>query len=99
MASREAKAEDRARALHTPVELRVHGVGGTTPDVLLRHPHPEQVAGDDTAGFYRRPDSNELEAYAWGGITSRSGTRALWLLLLPFALANAAGFMLSGGEN
>ena len=99
MASREAKAEDRARALHTPVELRVHGVGGTTPDVLLRHPHPEQVAGDDTAGFYRRPDSNDLEAYAWGGITSRSGTRALWLLLLPFALANAAGFMLASGED
>ena len=99
MASREAKTEDRARALHNPVELRVHGVGGTTPDVLLRHPHPEQVAGDDTAGFYRRPDSNEVEAYAWGGITSRSGTRALWLLLLPFALANAAGFMLSGSED
>jgi hypothetical protein len=99
MASPEAKAEDRARPLDTPVELRVHGVGGTTPDILLRHPHPEQVAGDDTAGFYRRPDSNELEAYTWGGITSRSGSRALWLLLLPFALANAAGFMLPPGND
>ncbi len=99
MASREAKAEDRARPLDTPVELRVHGVGGTTPDVLLKHPHPEQVAGDDTAGFYRRPDSNELEAYTWGGITSRSGSRSLWLLLLPFALANAAGFMLARGQD
>lgn len=99
MASREAKAEDRARPLHAPVELRVHGVGGTTPDVLLKHPHPEQVAGDDAAGFYRRPDSNELEAYAWGGITSRAGSRALWLLLLPFALANASGFMLSAGDT
>jgi hypothetical protein len=71
-------------------------VGGTTPEVLLDHPHPVQVGGDDVAGFYRRPDANILEAYSWGGLTSRAGTRALWLLVLPFALANAAGFMLAG---
>lgn len=95
MASGESKTEDRQRFLAAPVELRVHGVGGTTPEVLLSHPHPVQVAGDDTAGFYRSPDSDALEAYSWGGITSRAGSRALWLLLLPFALANAAGFMLA----
>lgn len=95
MASGEAKTEDRQRALAAPVELRVHGVGGTTPEVLLSHPHPVQVAGDDTAGFYRAPDSDAVEAYSWGGITSRAGSRALWLLLLPFAVANSAGFMLA----
>ncbi len=95
MASGESKTEDRLRTLAAPVELRVHGVGGTTPEVLLSNPHPVQVAGDDTAGFYRSPDSDALEAYSWGGITSRAGSRALWLLLLPFALANAAGFMLA----
>ena len=95
MASGESKTEDRLRTLAAPVELRVHGVGGTTPEVLLSHPHPVQVAGDDTAGFYRSPDSDALEAYSWGGITSRAGSRALWLLLLPFALANAAGFMMA----
>lgn len=95
MASGESKSVDRQRALAAPVELRVHGVGGTTPEILLSHPHPVQVAGDDTAGFYRAPDSDAVEAYSWGGITSRVGSRALWLLLLPFALANAAGFMLA----
>ncbi|HEY7565398.1 MAG TPA: hypothetical protein VIA81_10790, partial [Acidimicrobiia bacterium] len=99
MRSAESNIEDRARPLSDPVELRIHGVGGTTPEVLLGHPHPVQVAGDESAGFYRRPDTNAIEAYSWGGITSRSGSRALWLLLLPFALTNAAGFMLVGGNS
>jgi hypothetical protein len=99
MRSAEANREDRSRPLTGPVELRIHGVGGTTPEILLGHPHPVQVAGDDTAGFYRPPDSNSLEAYSWGGITSRSGSRAFWLLVLPFALTNAAGFMLEPGDS
>lgn len=76
------------------VELRVHGVGGTTPENLLDHPRPDKIAGDDISGFYRRPDRDDLEAYSWGGLTSRSGARAGWLLLLPFALANVAGWLL-----
>ena len=77
-------------------EIRVHGVGGTPPEILLGHPHPEQVAGDDTAGFFRHPAgsaSRDVEAYSWGGLTSRNVLRSLWLLLLPFALANVAGWM------
>ncbi len=86
---------DLGKATQPPVvELRVHGVGGTSPEVLLDHPRPDQIAGDDISGFYRRPDRDDLEAYSWGGITSRSGARAGWLLLLPFALANVAGWLL-----
>ncbi len=85
---------------HQITELRVHGVGGSTPEELLCLPNVEQVAGDDDAGFFRPcswitisgPPRN-LEAYSWGGITSRARTRALWLLLLPFALMNVTGWM------
>ena len=76
-------------------ELRVHGVGGTPPENLLDHSEPVQVAGDNIAGFYRRPDRDDLEAYSWGGTTAKAATRALWLLLLPFALANVAGWMIT----
>jgi hypothetical protein len=82
-------------------ELRVHGVSGTPPKSMLEHPHPERVAGDGEAGFYHRrypdgsgpPGSDQLEAYSWGGLTSGSPLRALWLLLLPFTLVNVAHWM------
>jgi hypothetical protein len=89
-------------------ELRVHGVSGTPPGEMLNHPHPRLVAGDGTTGFHRRwwptgrPDTDDgdvpgerhREAYAWAGLTSGGSSIALWLLLLPFALANLAYFML-----
>jgi len=89
-------------------ELRVHGVSGTPPQDMLGHPHPRLVTGDRTTGFYRRwwpggapggqdadePEVRHREAYAWGGLTSGGRTIALWLLLLPFSLANLAYFML-----
>lgn len=81
-------------------ELRLHGVGGTTPENLLGDLAPQQVSGDRIAGFYRTADlvgrhipSRHVEAYSWGGLTSRSGSRVLWLLLFPFAMANVAGWM------
>jgi hypothetical protein len=90
-------------------ELRVHGVGGTPPDATLGDLAPEQVSGDAIAGFYRssdhragdqdralRPDvDRHVEAYSWGGLTSRSKVRVLWLALLPFLFANLAGWMCS----
>ena len=86
-------------------ELRVHGVGGTPPDAILGDLAPEQVSGDTTAGFYRssdhRADLGELDAdrhvevYSWGGLTSRSKVRVLWLALLPFLFGNLAGWMCS----
>jgi len=79
-------------------ELRVHGVGGATPADILGIPDPELVAGDRIAGFYRgvQVAGRQVEAYSWGGLTSRRATRALWLPMLPFALANLAGWMLRG---
>jgi hypothetical protein len=76
-------------------ELRLHGVGGTPPEDLLEDAAPQHVSGDRIAGFYRTADQDDrhIEAYSWGGLTSRSGSRVLWLLLLPFALANVAGWM------
>jgi hypothetical protein len=76
-------------------EIRLHGVGGASPQSLLGEHPLQQVGGDAIAGFYRRPDGEgrHIEAYSWGGLTSRSGSRVLWLLLLPFLLANLAGWM------
>lgn len=76
-------------------EIRIHGVGGSTPEALLGDLAPQQVSGDRTAGFYRTADrrGRHIEAYSWGGLTSHSKTRALWLLLMPFMLANMAGWM------
>src|SRR5450755_76263 len=81
-------------------ELRVHGVSATPPEVMLaspelQSPSPVRVAGDALSGFYRReyPYSrpwDRVEAYSWSGLTSGGGLRALWLLLTPFLLANAA---------
>ncbi|WBC17871.1 hypothetical protein O7600_14075 [Micromonospora sp. WMMA1998] len=63
-------------------------------------PQPAQVAGGPVTGFYRssaaqRDDPVTVEAYSWGRLTSGARTRrdverALWTLLLPFALANVA---------
>ncbi|MFG2076228.1 hypothetical protein [Nonomuraea maritima] len=77
-------------------EIRLHGVGGATPGSLLGEHPIQRVSGDTIAGFYRRPDAGgrHIEAYSWGGLTSRSSARVLWLLLLPFLLANLAGWML-----
>ena len=95
------------------VELRVHGVSGTPAEDMLDCPTEflKQEAGDKYAGFYRcRPcdcdgDGHDSdgppvkEAYSWGGLTSGSATRALWLLFLPFILINLAHWMLPPSET
>lgn len=65
-----------------------------------RGPKPRLVAGDSTTGFYRPSTSSPtdpvtVEGYSWGALTSgaravKDVRRALWTLLLPFALANLA---------
>lgn len=41
-------------------------------------------------GAPEQPDAPELVGYCWGGLTSGSPGRALWLLLLPFTFLNVA---------
>jgi hypothetical protein len=88
------------------LELLVHGVGGTTPERMLDDPRTVRLAGDETAGIHRRAcdadaeqhagrhrDEPVPEAYCWSNLTSGNGSRALWLLLLPFMIANLAHWM------
>jgi hypothetical protein len=84
--------------MRTVTELRVHGVGGATPAALLRTTGFRQVWGDRIAGFYEADvdqRGRKVEAYCWGGMTSRSSSRVLWLLLFPFMLVNLAGWTCS----
>ncbi|MBC9715970.1 hypothetical protein H9Y04_25850 [Streptomyces sp. TRM66268-LWL] len=96
----------RATAEKTALELLVHGVGGATPEKMLGDPRTVRVTGDDTAAVYRRTDDADAErrpedyrekpvpeAYVWSGLTSGNGARALWLLLVPFMVANLAHWM------
>ncbi|MFG2123339.1 hypothetical protein [Streptomyces sp. NPDC048710] len=88
------------------LELLVHGVGGTTPEKMLGDPRTVRITGDDTAAVFRRadhtadapagqgPESEPVqEAYVWCNLTSGDGSRALWLLLLPFMVVNLAHWM------
>jgi hypothetical protein len=82
-------------------ELRVHGVGGSSAEQILEQAETVQVGGDGTAQFIRRQAVSSkptvrwpLEGYWWGGLTSRSTTRASWVFLLPLMLCNLASWML-----
>ncbi|WP_241192600.1 hypothetical protein [Streptomyces sp. ADI96-02] len=73
---------------------------------MLGDPRTVRVTGDATAALYRRTedahaeehpgkhrDEPIAEAYCWSGLTSGNGSRALWLLLLPFMVVNLAHWM------
>src|SRR5689334_20971630 len=80
----------------TAAELRVHGVGGSTPASILglgSDDDAQLVAFGNRTGFWRRRSQPEIEGYVWGGLTSQSKLQPLWILLLPFTLANVAGWM------
>lgn len=94
------------------LELLVHGVGGATPEKMLNDPRTVRVTGDDTAAVFRRVDDEKAEdrpvdpdgapvreAYVWCNLTSGNGTRALWLLLLPFMVVNLAHWMRPTARN
>lgn len=81
----------------------MHGVAGAGPGELLGDPRTVRVTGDSTAAVFRRAEDADAEdhperyagrpvpeAYCWSGLTSGNGTRALWLLLLPFMVVNLA---------
>ncbi|MCP3976216.1 MAG: hypothetical protein GY720_17170, partial [bacterium] len=99
----------RHRNLAEPTELRIHGVGGAAPESMLND-EAFLVAGNETSGFYRvdagnhDPVASHAEAYSWGGLTSGGGflqtlRKSLWIVLLPYAMINAAGWMLTGKKE
>ncbi|MFI5757194.1 hypothetical protein [Streptomyces sp. NPDC051569] len=88
------------------LELLIHGVGGTTPQTMLDDARTVRITGDETAAVYRRAEDVDAElhperyrdgpvpeAYCWSNLTSGNGSRALWLLLLPFMVVNLAHWM------
>lgn len=99
-------ADDTSTADETALELLVHGVGGTTPAEMLNDPSTVRMSGDETAAVFRRTADADAErrpedyrgkpvpeAYVWCNLTSGNGSRALWLLLLPFMVVNLAHWM------
>lgn len=80
------------------VELRIHGVSGTTPEDMLGTTQVEDVAGDALVRFVRAaepaardlPGGGVLEAVSWGRLTSGLAAQAAWVVMLPFALVNLA---------
>lgn len=85
------------------MELRVHGIGGTTaasmlgdrPDAALV---PVWPIGGGAPAWVLRGDDPQIAAYHWAPLTSGSRWFALWPLLLPFTLLNVAGFMFPDGR-
>ena len=87
-------------------ELRIHGVSGPEPANILETASVFHVGGDSITGFARRragdrcgptdvdPTSpRQLEAFSWRGVSSGARSRAVWLLLAPFAFINFAAWM------
>lgn len=94
------------------LELLVHGVGGATPAEMLNDPGTRRVTGDHTAAVHRRTEDVDAEcrpqeytdepvreAYCWSNLTSGNGARALWLILLPFMVANLAHWSRPAAEG
>jgi hypothetical protein len=89
-----------------PLEIRIHGVGGAPATENLEASDTLQVAGDAEAGFHRpwypgadAPTNPRTEAYCWGKLNVHAWWSALWLMLIPFGLANTAHWALPGNGH
>lgn len=77
-------------------EVRVHGVSGTPPrDILYTDPVTISPVDGPTKIYQRREADPGFDtiAFHWASLTSGSPHTALWILLAPYSLANAAGWM------
>ncbi|HEX2771153.1 MAG TPA: hypothetical protein VHN18_01830 [Micromonosporaceae bacterium] len=78
----------------------VLGIAPDPANPADHRPPARRVAGDQVTGFYRSSTVHPgepvvVEAYSWGQLTSGARAakdirRALWTLLLPYALSNLA---------
>ncbi len=67
----------------------VQQVAGNAIAGFYRPTLPELQTDDAPNIFaHKQKRAPDLEGYNWGGLTSGSAGRALWLVLLPFTLAN-----------
>ena len=77
-------------------EVRIHGVSGTPPrDTLYTDPVSDSKSSAPTSVYKRRETDLRFDttAFRWANLTSGSKATALWILLAPYAIANAAGWM------
>ncbi len=88
------------------MELSVHGIGGPSPTSTLASSDPETSPRADEFAFAiwrSEPQARSavrttatrdgVGVYQWAPLTSGSWFFALWPVLLPFTLANVAGWM------
>ncbi|MFF8973352.1 hypothetical protein [Streptomyces sp. NPDC014995] len=78
------------KMLNDPRTVRI--TGDDTAAVFRRADEVDADHADGTATGGPR-DRPVPEAYVWCNLTSGNGTRALWLLLLPFMVVNLAHWM------
>jgi hypothetical protein len=74
----------------------VHGVSGTPPRAILYTDPITRTPASEPTKIYERPEVDpvfDTAAFHWANLTSGSRFTALWILLAPYALANAAGWM------
>jgi hypothetical protein len=84
------------------VELRVHGIGGTSVASMLDQADgdalvPRWPRGAGAAPHVWQGSRPDVLAFHWARLTSGSRWFVLWPLALPFTLINVAGFMHSAG--
>ncbi|MFG2811863.1 hypothetical protein [Streptomyces sp. NPDC048410] len=86
------------KMLGDPRTVRV--TGDDTAAVYRRTEDVPESAGGAGPALDERPgDGPVREAYVWCNLTSGNGTRALWLLLLPFMVVNLAHWMRPTAER
>jgi hypothetical protein len=85
-------------------EFRVHGVSGTPPEEMIGpevEPDLDRLPPGGAAPDVWRPVDQMagVRAFRWSSLTSGRPITAVWLVLLPYMLANLAGWALPPGDG